>query len=72
MSDRPVTLQVENLRTHFLTKAGVAKAVDDVSFAVDRGEVLGLVALEGQFPLGWGKRVRGLVKNHYPMGLRKN
>ncbi|HUF38002.1 MAG TPA: RsmF rRNA methyltransferase first C-terminal domain-containing protein [Anaerolineales bacterium] len=29
-----------------------------------------LAALEGRFPLGWGKRVRGLVKNHYPMGLR--
>ena len=29
-----------------------------------------LATLEGRFPIGWGKRVRGLVKNHYPMGLR--
>jgi NOL1/NOP2/sun family putative RNA methylase len=29
-----------------------------------------LAAIEGRFPIGWGKRVRGVVKNHYPMGLR--
>ena len=28
-----------------------------------------LVTLEG-FPLGWGKRVRGRLKNHYPKALR--
>jgi NOL1/NOP2/fmu family ribosome biogenesis protein len=26
-----------------------------------------LVAADG-FPLGWGKRVKGVVKNHYPRG----
>lgn len=29
-----------------------------------------LVTFRGRFPLGWGKRVRGLLKNHYPQGLR--
>ena len=38
-------LQVQNLRTHFFTKAGVVKAVDDVSFAVGRGKILGLVGV---------------------------
>ena len=28
-----------------------------------------LVTIAG-FPLGWGKRARGIVKNHYPKGLR--
>jgi len=28
-----------------------------------------LVTVDGH-PLGWGKRVRGIVKNHYPKGLR--
>ena len=28
------TLEVRNLRTHFFTRAGVVKAVDDVSFSV--------------------------------------
>jgi 16S rRNA C967 or C1407 C5-methylase (RsmB/RsmF family)/NOL1/NOP2/fmu family ribosome biogenesis protein len=30
-----------------------------------------LVAVDG-FALGWGKRVNGRVKNHYPRGLRRN
>ena len=36
-------LQVQGLRTHFFTKQGVVKAVDDVSFTVGRGEVVSLV-----------------------------
>ena len=36
-------LEIEGLRTHFFTRAGVVKAVDDVSFTVRKGEVLGLV-----------------------------
>jgi NOL1/NOP2/fmu family ribosome biogenesis protein len=28
-----------------------------------------LIAVEG-FPVGWGKRVGGVVKNHYPKSLR--
>ena len=42
-----VTLEVRNLRTSFFTKAGEVKAVDDVSFTVDRGQVLGLVGESG-------------------------
>ncbi|MGA1536190.1 MAG: methionine ABC transporter ATP-binding protein, partial [bacterium] len=42
MASDPV-LSVEDLKTHFFTKAGVARAVDGVSFQVNRGEVLGLV-----------------------------
>ena len=40
-------LSVENLRTYFRTEAGVAKAVDGVSFSIDRGETLGLVGESG-------------------------
>ena len=28
------------------------------------------ISLEG-WPLGWGKAAHGLIKNHYPKGLRK-
>jgi oligopeptide/dipeptide ABC transporter ATP-binding protein len=40
-------LEVKNLRTHFPTRAGLVRAVDDVSFNLDRGELLGLVGESG-------------------------
>jgi peptide/nickel transport system ATP-binding protein len=48
------TLEVRNLRTHFFTRAGEVPAVDDVSFTVSRGRVLGLVGESGS-----GKSVTG-------------
>ncbi len=55
------TLEVKGLRTHFFTKAGVVKAVDDVSFRVGRGEVLGLVGESGSGKSVTGFSVLGLV-----------
>ncbi len=40
-------LEVKNLQTHFLTRAGVVKSVDGVSFHLERGELLGLVGESG-------------------------
>ena len=40
-------LEVDGLRTHFFTKAGVVKAVDEMTFSLARGEVLGLVGESG-------------------------
>jgi peptide/nickel transport system ATP-binding protein/oligopeptide transport system ATP-binding protein len=40
-------LQIEALKTYFYTFEGIAKAVDDVSFTLDRGEVLGIVGESG-------------------------
>ncbi len=40
-------LEVRNLQTHFPTRAGLVRAVDGVSFYVDRGELLGLVGESG-------------------------
>src|SRR5882757_9617959 len=57
----PPTLQVRNLRTHFATRAGVVKAVDDVSFTVARGEVLGLVGESGCGKTVTGFSIIGLV-----------
>jgi len=43
----PHLLEVKNLQTHFPTRAGLVRAVNDVSFYLDRGELLGLVGESG-------------------------
>ena len=40
-------LEVRNLRTYFHTDAGLARAVDGVSFSIEKGEVLGIVGESG-------------------------
>ena len=40
-------LRVEGLTTHFRTRAGLARAVDGVSFAIQPGQIMGLVGESG-------------------------
>lgn len=44
---RKVLLEVRNLKTYFKTDDGIAKAVDDVSFTIYRGETVGIVGESG-------------------------
>jgi len=66
-------LEVNHLQTSFFTDAGEVKAVNDVSFTLDRGKVLGIVGESGsgksvtaysimQILAGTGKIVGGSVK----------
>lgn len=45
--DSATLLEVKNLRTHFNTEMGRVTAVDDISFHVDKGEILGIVGESG-------------------------
>ncbi len=60
MSETP-TLSVRNLETHFFTRDGVAKAVDNVSFDVAKGEIMGLVGESGSGKSVTGFSIIGLV-----------
>ncbi|MBM5804621.1 MAG: ABC transporter ATP-binding protein [Candidatus Verstraetearchaeota archaeon] len=40
-------LDVQNLKTHFFTEAGVVKALEDISFTVEKGCTVGLVGESG-------------------------
>ena len=58
MSIAEPLLKVEELKTWFHTRAGVVKAVNDVSLQLHAGEVLGLVGESGS-----GKSITGFFVN---------
>ncbi len=80
-------LEVKHLKTYFTTSEGTTKAVDDISFTLNRGETLGIVGESGSgksvaslsimqlIPMPPGKIVGGEIiyypKNGEPVDLLK-
>lgn len=66
MNDSPGILQVDDLKTHFFTFEGVAKAVDGITFQVNRGETIGLVGESGCGKTVTAQTIMRLIQ--YPPG----
>lgn len=54
MTTENVLIQIKDLQTHFFTESGVVRAVDGISFNVERGKTLGVLGESG-----CGKSVTG-------------
>ena len=54
-------LEVDDLKMYFHTQGGVVKAVDGVSYTLDRGETLGVVGESGSGKSVTAKTIMGLI-----------
>ena len=59
-ANRPA-IEVQDLSTHFFTRQGVLKAVNDVSFTLERGQIMGLVGESGSGKSMTGYSIMGLI-----------
>jgi len=59
-------LEVDRLRVEFITRHGPLRAIDDVSFGIRRGEILGMVGESGAGKSLIGSALTGLM----PLGAR--
>ena len=57
----PPLLDIKDLKTYFYTRAGVVKAVDNISLTINKGEVIGIVGESGSGKSVTGFSIMGLV-----------
>jgi peptide/nickel transport system ATP-binding protein len=62
-ADAEPLLDVRNLRTQFQTEEGTVKAVDDVSFSIESGKVVGLVGESGSGKTITAKSILRLIED---------
>ncbi|WP_232686752.1 ABC transporter ATP-binding protein [Halobacterium zhouii] len=62
-TDQKPLLQVENLQTTFFTDKETIRAVDGVSFDIDRGESVGIVGESGSGKSVTARSITGLIDN---------
>jgi len=77
-------LELKNVKTYFFTTKGTVKAVDDISFSIGRGEIVGLVgesgcgksmtslSIMGLVPQPAGKTIAGEILFHGENLLEKS
>jgi peptide/nickel transport system ATP-binding protein len=58
-------LEVRDIKTKFRTPRGLVRAVDGVSFAVDRGRTLGVVGESGSGKTVLARSIMGLLPAHH-------
>ena len=57
-----VAIEVKDLKKYFHTADGTVKAVDDVSFHINKGEIVGLVGESGSGKTTLVRTILGLQK----------
>ncbi len=62
IADNQPPLEVRNLRVEFPTRRGTLVAVDDISFHIDAGEILGVVGESGAGKSLTGAAIIGLLE----------
>jgi peptide/nickel transport system ATP-binding protein len=58
----PSMLEVQNVTTRYVTRAGAVQAVNDVSFAVPQGEIVGIVGESGCGKSATIRSILGLIR----------
>lgn len=62
MSEKEVLMQIQNLSVEYKTRLGQVSAVDDISFDIYKGEILGLVGESGCGKSTMGKALMRMIQ----------